>query len=100
MNAPKLEQSDSSESPSQTGYPFPRFSIWGEAWIMWQNRPQKVMILSIIQKATYHRKPILRERTVNIVYGISEHDHGWTQFPKEVDESQLFRTKDELLDSL
>lgn len=92
--------SNNNTSEDEELFPRPKFSIWGEAWMMWCNRPTKVIILSISQVACYERKPILRERAAVLRYGVNNYDQGFTISPHFIKEEEIFPTKDELLDSL
>lgn len=58
------------------------------AWIMFDNRPCKVVVKAIIIE--------IYPRNTYIKYNIESPDNGWDTYS----EKEIFPTKDELLDSL
>ncbi len=77
----------------------PKFHVWDEAWMMWKDRPLKVLIQAIHQEG-YIDGRIKRTRKVIISYQISDAEHGFTTCPRKAYAPHLYKTREQLIESL
>tara|TARA_R110000851_G_scaffold219118_2_gene371917 strand:+ start:3427 stop:3717 length:291 start_codon:yes stop_codon:yes gene_type:complete len=75
-----------------------KYNLWQDVWVMNNNRPVKVRIVSVKVEGRYSQ--FTHKCTASSSYKVTESDYYSEYHGVDIDESRLYETKQELLNTL